>query len=46
MVVVAIGTAFDGIKLFGPFESAEDATDWASTEIKKEPWWVVPVEEP
>ncbi len=28
--VVAVGHAFDGINLFGPFESLEEALDWRS----------------
>lgn len=46
MVVVAVGHAFEGIKLYGPFKNAEEADEWAATEVTKDPWWIVPVEEP
>lgn len=27
--VVAVGSAFDGIKIFGPFDDPDEATKWA-----------------
>lgn len=29
MYVVAIGNAFDGLSVHGPFESSEEAQEWA-----------------
>lgn len=29
MIVVALGNAFDGLALYGPFEDSEDAAIWA-----------------
>lgn len=42
-VVVAVGNAFDGLRLFGPFDNKADAINWAS-EIRDE-WVLVEVEE-
>lgn len=46
MFVVALGDPFEGIKLFGPFDTAEDAENWAETEVKDESWSLVEVQEP
>ena len=42
---VAVGDAFDGINLYGPFEDGEEATIWAGDTIK-ESWNVVELQEP
>ncbi len=39
MYVVSTGTPFDGIDLTGPFESGEEAIEYAST--LDEPWGVI-----
>ena len=43
--VVVVGNAFDGLMVYGPFSSAEDANDWADT-LKNEEWHVVRCEVP
>lgn len=42
-VVIAIGNAFDGIRLFGPFLDKAEALIWASG-IREE-WVIVEIEE-
>jgi hypothetical protein len=44
MYVIVTGNAFDGIRLWGPFETVEDANDWAD-EIQDENY-VVAIKEP
>jgi hypothetical protein len=39
--VVAVGNAFDGINLFGPFEDSEVAIAWAEHEHLEGEWNVV-----
>ena len=39
--LVAIGSPFDGISLFGPFDVHEDALEWAELKVKNEDWWIV-----
>ena len=46
MFVVASGNPFDGLVLHGPFDSVEDANGWAETELRRETWWVMKLEEP
>lgn len=41
--VVAVGNAFDGMSLFGPFDSTDDASDWAGTNLRNEEWLVVSI---
>jgi len=42
MFVLATGNAFDGIHLFGPFDSHEEAEEAA--EDVHDDWWIVMVE--
>jgi hypothetical protein len=42
MFVVASGNPFDGLRLFGPFWSHQQACEW--TEHMDEDWWIVKVE--
>lgn len=39
MFVVVTGNAFDGQSIFGPFNDAEQANEWA--ENVQDDWWVV-----
>jgi hypothetical protein len=41
---VALGNAFDGITLYGPFEDHEEAIEWASENDGGKPWEVVTLE--
>lgn len=42
--VVSVGNPFDGLTLYGPFDSSEEANEWVGDEARKEEWVVVPVE--
>lgn len=45
MFVVAVGNPFDGIELIGPFESADEANEYADQSFGgKDTWWVMKVE--
>lgn len=41
MFVVSIGNAFDGLSLYGPFESREDAEEYGEQEFAHKTDWVV-----
>ena len=43
MWIVAIGDAFDGITLYGPFDECEDATEWADNHTEDREWTVVQI---
>lgn len=45
MFVVASGNPFDGLQLYGPFWSEDDATEWVESG-DYEPWDVVRLEPP
>ena len=48
MYVVATGSPFDGLTVYGPFASNDEAAEWAKcnlvTDLSDVPWWVVPLE--
>lgn len=49
MFAVATGSPFDdGLTLFGPFDSYDEAIKWAEcnpvTDLSGVAWWVVPLE--
>lgn len=44
MAVIAIGNPFDGITLYGPYQSSEDANAEADT-IRDSEWWVTELQE-
>lgn len=46
MFVVVIGNPFDGLSIHGPFDSHDDARQWAEDEGDSESWWVKEVEKP
>ena len=46
MLVLAIGNAFDGLRLVGPFDGTEYAVAYAETYEKNETWEIVTVESP
>lgn len=39
--VVAVGNAFDGLTLYGPFNSEEAALNWADIGCRAEQWDIV-----
>ena len=43
---VITGNPVDGLILYGPFEGAEAANEWAAVELKHEEWWVTRLESP
>jgi hypothetical protein len=42
--VLAVGNPFDGMKLFGPFESVNKATEWGEAVYPNETWFIVTLE--
>ncbi len=46
MFAIAAGDPFDGLVLYGPFDSAENANDYADTELSRIPWWVLEIQKP
>ena len=44
--VVAYGNPFDGVHLAGPFDSLNEAGDWADLSLGSEDWWAVGLESP
>lgn len=44
MWVIAVGNPFDGLTLYGPYESAEIASETAEQQFSGEEWWVVELE--
>ena len=48
MYVVATGSPFDGLSVYGPFASNDEAVKWAEcnvvTDLSDVPHWVVPLE--
>lgn len=43
--VVAVGNAFDGVKLYGPFDNADEASNWADANVVEE-WNIVDLTDP
>lgn len=46
MFVILVGNPIDGMGLYGPFNDAGKANDYADANFKNETWWVVPVAKP
>jgi hypothetical protein len=46
MWVVIAGTPTSGFELFGPFERADDAVDWADRYMEDVEWWTMVVQAP
>lgn len=44
--VVAIGNPFDGIVMYGPFDTTDDANEWADHEVSNDTWWVMSLMDP
>jgi hypothetical protein len=43
MHVVLVGNPVDGLTIYGPFTTGEDANDWADSNVKNEDWWAAPL---
>jgi len=43
--IVALGSMFDAVNFFGPFDSSDAATDWADRNAQTG-WWVLKLESP
>lgn len=43
---VAQGNPFDGVTLYGPFETSEEADDWAAANDGNFDWWIVNLNDP
>jgi len=43
MHVVLVGNPVDGLTIYGPFTTAEDANEWADSNINADDWWVAPL---
>lgn len=46
MCIVSVGTAFDGLTLYGPFDSTNEAVEWAKNHLQGETWEVVLLNDP
>ncbi len=45
MFVILAGNPVDGMTVYGPFDDAEDANDYAENNFDGD-WWVTKVEKP
>lgn len=43
---VAQGNPFDGVTLYGPFETSEEASEWAESNDGNFDWWIVNLNAP
>jgi hypothetical protein len=44
--VIAVGNAFDGIRLIGPFKDAQSANEYAEMFIHSDTWVVMRLDKP
>lgn len=45
--IVMFGNPMDGFNCVGPFETREQALDWADDNVAREyDWWLVPIADP
>lgn len=44
--LVVVGDPVSGFEFTGPFESHDEATEWAEAEIRTDSWWIAPMVEP
>ena len=44
--LVITGNPVDGFFYYGPFDSAEEAIEWASVQHDTQDWWIAPLNEP
>lgn len=45
-MMLAVGNAFDGIRLIGPFEDSESAATYAEDHFESQDWCLVECEAP
>ena len=45
-IIVVRGNPIDGLEFFGPFDSEDDATEWADNHRDSRDWWVAYVTKP
>lgn len=43
---VAQGNPFDGVTLYGPFDTTEEADEWATANGDNLDWWIVDLNSP
>ena len=46
MFVIMLGSPLLGLTFIGPFDWAEDAIEYAESELRNSPWEVVPLDPP
>ena len=50
MHVVVVGNPFDGMTIYGPFATGDEANEWANsndkTDLDNVDWWVLRLESP
>jgi hypothetical protein len=46
MHIVIIGSPIGGLFFYGPFNTRDEAVDWATIEITTDDWWVAPLAYP
>lgn len=44
-IIIVTGNPVDGLEFFGPFETGEEAFEYAD-ENRLEEWWTAPINEP
>ncbi len=44
--LLAVGSPFDGMSIYGPFESVDTAVEYAKVHHKTSTWWVVNLKSP
>ncbi len=45
--IVMCGNPVDGFNCVGPFDTVDEANDWADEHVAREyDWWVMPLAEP
>lgn len=42
--VVLVGNPVNGLEVFGPFATPDEAVDWASSNSDDQDWWVAPLQ--
>lgn len=43
MHVVLVGNPVDGLTIYGPFDTGEDASTWADDYVSSDAWWIAPL---
>jgi hypothetical protein len=41
--IVITGNPVDGLFFYGPFATADEASDWAETNHDGQDWWIAPL---